>query len=224
MRLIRGRLIVSCQARSGHPFRDSEVIGRVAQAAVLGGAAAIRCGGQGGLADIRAVRAAVTVPVIGLIKEGTDGVYITPTVAAAEAIVQAGADVVAMDGTGRPRPDGAALGDSIRAVHARGALVMADVSTVAEGVHAIAAGADLLGSTLSGYTPDSPQLDGPDIGLVAGLRAALPDAVILAEGRYHGPDQAAAAITAGADAVVVGTAITDPVWITRQFAATLPGA
>ncbi|HVX46639.1 MAG TPA: putative N-acetylmannosamine-6-phosphate 2-epimerase [Mycobacteriales bacterium] len=223
---VRGRLIVSCQARAGHPLRDSAVIARMAQAAVRGGAAAIRCGGQGGAGDVRAVRAAVAVPVIGLTKRGQEGVYITPTVADARAIAAAGADVVAIDGTARPRPDGAALLESVQAIHAAGALAMADVSTVEEGRYAAAAGADVVASTLSGYTPDSPRTDDPDLALVAGLRAALPDLAILAEGRYHTPQQAAAALAAGADAVVVGTAITDPVWITAQFAAGLrkPGS
>jgi N-acylglucosamine-6-phosphate 2-epimerase len=216
--LVRGRLIVSCQARAGSPLRDSEVIARLAQAAVLGGAAAIRCGGQGGAADVRAVRAAVEVPVIGLTKQGREGVYITPTVADARQIVAAGADVVAVDGTARPRPDGATLAESVEAIHAGGALVMADVSTVAEGRYAAAAGADIVASTLSGYTPDSPRTAGPDLALVEGLRAALPDLAILAEGRYHTPEQASAALAAGADSVVVGTAITDPAWITARFA------
>jgi N-acylglucosamine-6-phosphate 2-epimerase len=215
---VRGRLIVSCQARAGHPFRDSAVIARLAQAAVLGGAAAIRCGGQGGAEDVRAVRAAVAVPVIGLTKRGREGVYITPTVADARAIAAAGAEVVAIDGTARPRPDGAALSESVQAIHAAGGLAMADVATVPEGQYAAAAGADIVASTLSGYTPDSPRADGPDLALVTGLRAALPDLAIFAEGRYHTPEQAAAALTAGADAVVVGTAITDPVWITARFA------
>lgn len=220
---IRGTVIVSCQAPDGHPLRDTSTIVRLARAAVLGGASAIRCGGYGGVADVAAVCAAVPVPVIGLTKEGDRGVYITPSVASALAVVRAGAAVVAIDATDRPRPDGSSFADAVRAVHDAGALVMADVSIAAEGVAARDAGADLISTTLSGYTPASPRLDGPDLPLVAALRAALPDAVISAEGRYRTPDEAAAARSAGADAVIVGTAITDPAWITQRFLVAVQG-
>jgi len=221
---IRGTLIVSCQAPDGHPLRDTATIVRLARAAEIGGATAIRCGGYGGLPDVAAVAAAVHLPVIGLTKEGAEGVYITPTVASAVAVAGAGAAVVALDATNRPRPDGSTIADQVDAVHDSGALVMADVSTLAEGVAAARAGADLISTTLSGYTPASPARPGPDLELVAGLRAALPDAVLTAEGRYRTPDEAAAAIRAGADAVIVGTAITDPAWIAARFAEGVRGA
>ncbi|QFG22788.1 putative N-acetylmannosamine-6-phosphate 2-epimerase [Actinomadura sp. WMMB 499] len=217
--LVRGRLIVSCQAGHGHPLRDTAALVRSARAAEAGGAAAVRCGGVGGTADVAAIAGAVAVPVVGLTKDGTDGVFITPTVAAARAVVAAGAAVVAADATFRPRPDGRPVADSIAAVHGAGALFMADVATLEEGVAAAEAGADAVATTLSGYTGPGPVPDGPDIGLVRALRAALPGATIVAEGRYHSPDAAAAAIAAGATAVVVGTAITDPRWITSRFAA-----
>jgi N-acylglucosamine-6-phosphate 2-epimerase len=216
---IRGTLIVSCQAPDGHPLRDTATIVRVARAAVLGGASAIRCGGYGGIADVRAVSAAVAVPVIGLTKEGADGVYITPSVASAVAVAEAGAAVVAIDATHRPRPDGSSFADAAAAVHGIGALVMADVSTVAEGIAAQVAGADLISTTLSGYTAASPPPDGPDLDLVRALCAALPGVPITAEGRYRTPEEAAAAGRAGAEAVIVGTAITDPAWITARFRA-----
>ncbi|MFC4907939.1 putative N-acetylmannosamine-6-phosphate 2-epimerase [Actinomadura gamaensis] len=218
---VAGRLIVSCQAGDGHPLRDTAALTRMARAAAGGGAAAIRCGGVGGLPDVAAIVAAVDVPVIGLTKDGTDGVFITPTVAAARAVAEAGADVVAADATARPRPDGRPLKDSVAAVHDAGALFMADVATLAEGVAALAAGADMVATTLAGYTLPGPPPDGPDLDLVRALRAELPDAVIVAEGRYHSPAQAAAALGAGATTVVVGTAITDPRWITSRFAAAL---
>ncbi|MFC7531502.1 putative N-acetylmannosamine-6-phosphate 2-epimerase [Actinoplanes sp. GCM10030250] len=216
---IRGGLIVSCQAGPDHPLRDSPTIARMARAAVLGGATAVRCGGVGGVPDVRAVAAAVTVPVIGLTKRGASGVFITPTVGDALEVLEAGAAVVATDGTMRRRPDSAPFHRTVEAVHAAGGLVMADVSTLVEGVAAAEAGADLIATTLSGYTPYSAQADGPDLSLVAALAAALPSAVIVAEGRYHLPGHVRAALEAGAAAVVVGTAITDPAWITGTFAA-----
>lgn len=214
---LHGQLIVSCQATDGHPLRDTPTMVRMAQAAVDGGAAGIRCGGYGGLADIQAVAAAVDVPVIGLTKDGTEGVYITPTVRAALSVVHAGADIVAVDATARPRPDGKKFSDTVEAVHRAGALVMADIACLAEGIAALAAGANLIGTTLAGYTGPDPRPDGPDLELVAELRKALPHAFLIAEGRIHSPQLAADALAAGASAVVVGTAITDPAWITRQY-------
>jgi N-acylglucosamine-6-phosphate 2-epimerase len=214
---IGGRLIVSCQAPAGHALRETAALVRMARAAVDGGAAAIRCGGVGGVADVAAIVNAVDVPVIGLTKDGVDGVHITPTVEAALSVVRAGAAVVAADATGRPRPDGNEFAATVSAVHREGRLVMADIATVDEGVAAAAAGADIVATTLSGYTPGSPRHDGPDLELVAALRARLPDVFLVAEGRYHSPAQAASALTAGADTVVVGTAITDPAWITGSF-------
>lgn len=218
---VSGRLIVSCQAGHDHPLRDTATIVRLAQCAVAGGAAAIRCGGVGGIADVRAVARSVAVPVIGLTKQGTEGVYITPTVDAAVAVIEAGADVVAVDATRRPRPDGRPLTDTVQAIHLRGRLVMADVATVAEGVAAAEDGVDLISTTLSGYTTPGATPADPDIALVAALSAVLPSVPIIAEGRYHHPAQAVAAVAQGATAVVVGTAITDPMWITENFAAAI---
>jgi N-acylglucosamine-6-phosphate 2-epimerase len=218
-RLVEGRLIVSCQAPDG-PLRHTPTMVRVAAAAVAGGAAAIRCGGVGGVADVRAIAAAVAVPVIGLTKSDDPEVYITPTVADAVAVAEAGATVVACDATQRPRPDGSRLADTIAAVHARGRLVMADVSALDEGLAAFAAGADIVATTLAGYTGRGND-DGPDLALVAALRAAAPDPLFVAEGRIRSPDVARAAVAAGASTVVVGTAITDPLRLTRAYAAAI---
>ncbi len=218
---VRGSLIVSCQANEGHALRDTPTMVRMALAAQAGGAAAIRCGGVGGIADVAAVATAGSLPVIGLTKDGLTGVYITPTVAAALAVVKAGAAIIATDATRRPRPDGLSFATTVQAVHHAGRLVMADVATLDEGLAAASDGADIVATTLSGYTDGGPVPEGPDVALVRALRQALPHAVIVAEGRYHSPDQAAAAIAAGATAVAVGTAITDPAWITASYIARL---
>ena len=211
---LRGRLVVSCQAYPGEPLRDPDTMRRMALAVLDGGASGIRAQG---LADLRAIRAATDVPLIGLWKDGDEPVHITPTVRHAVAVAETGADIVALDATARPRPDGRPLADSIEAVHAAGALVMADVSTEAEGVEAARLGADLVGTTLSGYTPYTAKTEGPDLELVARLASVL-DLPVVAEGRVHSPEQAAAALAAGAFAVVVGTAITHPTTLTRWFA------
>lgn len=212
---LAGRLVVSCQAYPGEPLRHPDVTARMCRAVVAGGAAAVRVQG---LEDIAAARAAVDVPVIGLWKDGADGVYITPSVEHALACARAGADVVAVDATRRPRPDGSAFADVVGPLHAAGVLVMADCDTREAAAVAVAAGADLVGTTLAGYTPDRERTAGPDLALLAEVAADHPQVPVVAEGRIHRHEQAAAALRAGAHAVVVGTAITHPTSITRWFA------
>lgn len=218
---LRGQLVVSCQAYPGEPMRDSETMRRVAQAAEIGGAAAIRAQG---LTDIEQIAAHVSVPVIGLVKEGDSGVFITPTLDLALACVAAGAEIVAIDGTNRTRPDRKSIAEVVAAVHNQGAFVMADCATVSDMVAAALAGADIVGTTLGGYAPGRPKLPGPDLDFVAESAAALAelapgprDVLIMAEGRYYEPSDVAAAFTAGAHSVTVGTAITHPTTITGWF-------
>jgi N-acylglucosamine-6-phosphate 2-epimerase len=133
-------------------------------------------------------------------------------------VAAAGAHIVAIDGTDRPRPDGRDLAATIAAVHERtDALVLADVSTVDEGVAAAEAGADAdaVASSLSGYTENSRALAGPDLELVAELAQKL-TVPVLAEGRIRSPEQARAALDTGAWAVVVDSAITAPAWLAGQ--------
>lgn len=217
---IRGGLVVSCQAPAGDALRRPEIMTAIAASVAGAGAVGIRANGQ---SDVQAIRARLGLPLIGLWKDGTTGVYITPTAEHAIAVAKAGADIVAVDGTLRPRPDGRALADSIEAVHSEGRLLMADVSTVDEGLAAQDAGADVVSTTLSGYTPDSPSTDEPDFDLLAALAGRLRIPVV-AEGRIRTPAQANQAFQLGAWAVVVGTAITSPAWITGQFVRELPTA
>lgn len=217
---VRGSLIVSAQAPDGHPLRDTRTIAFLAKAAEYGGSTAIRCGGYGGVDDIRAVCAAVSIPVIGLTKEGESGVYITPTVASAEAVVHAGADIVAIDATHRPRQDGSTFADQVAAVHKLGAVAMADIATASEAADAVAAGADIVSTTLAGYTEHRAATPGPDLELVREVRSTIGSHVFLiGEGRYHCPDDVTRGLEAGADAIIVGTAITDTAWVTAQFVA-----
>lgn len=210
-----GRLIVSCQAYAGEPMRSPDTMARVAAAVVAGGASAVRVQG---LEDVRAVVGTVDVPVIGLWKDGDDGVYITPTLRHARAVAEAGADVVAIDATRRPRPDGSTVGDLVRLLHQEcGVLVMADCDDLDSAVAAADAGADLLGTTLAGYTDARPATAGPDLDLLAAVVAELPDHPVVAEGRIHTHAQARAALEVGAHAVCVGTAITHPTSLTRWF-------
>lgn len=212
---LHGGLIVSCQAYPGEPLQDADVMRRMAQAAVIGGAVGIRAKG---IDDVRLINQVIDVPLIGLVKIGSAGVYITPTVEHAVAVAEAGAGIVAIDGTRRPRPDGLDLPATIAAIHDQtGALVLADVGDLEDGLASAAAGADLVSTTLAGYTDSRPRTYGPDIGLVRELTSRI-DLPVLAEGRIRTTDQASACLEAGAYAVVVGTAITHPTSITRWFA------
>lgn len=218
---LAGRLIVSAQAYPGEPMRDPRTMAQVAASAVRGGAAAVRVQG---IADIQVVRSAVEVPVIGLWKDGDTGVYITPTYQHAYAVALAGAHVVAVDGTRRPRPDGLTLTQTIDRIHRdTNALVMADCGSLEDARVAAEAGADLLGTTLAGYTGERPKTDGPDLELLQAMSQADIGIPIIAEGRIHTPSQASAAVAVGAHAVVVGTAITHPATITSWFVDAVEG-
>lgn len=213
---VRGGLIVSCQSNPGEAFHDSVSMAKFASAARAAGAAGIRAQG---LDDIALIHKQIPLPQIGLWKTADfDGVFITPTLTHALAVADAGAEIIAIDGTRRPRPDGKTLRETIDAIHKRtNALVMADIATVADAEAAAAAGADMVSTALSGYTQDTRGLhDGPDLDLVRTLTAMI-DLPVFAEGRIRTPEQAADAIAFGAHAVVVGTAITDPTTISSWF-------
>lgn len=211
---LRGRLVVSCQAYPGEPLRTPQSMARMALAAERGGAAAIRCQG---LADIAAIKGQVEIPVIGLWKEGHDGIYITPTLRHARACVMAGADVVALDATRRPRPDGLTYAQTVTALHEDGTLVMADCGSIEDARMAVEAGSDIISTTLSGYTGERTKTEGPDIELLRQMLSEFPEVPTICEGRVHSPEQARQVIEAGAFAVVVGTAITHPTTITGWF-------
>ena len=212
---LRGGLVVSVQASPGTPLAAPAHIAAMARAAGLGGAAGIRA------TEVAAVKEAVGLPVIGLRKRRVEGgdVYITPTLEDARAVAAAGADIVAVDATLRPRADGVELAALVSELPVP---VLADVDCLEAGLAAREAGAAAVATTLAGYTDNSPSPVDPDIHLVEDLAAEL-DCPVFAEGRMATPAQARAAFDAGAFAVVVGTAITDPIALTRGFAATARG-
>lgn len=213
-------LIVSCQAPKGEPLHGSMIMAKMALAAEQGGAIAIRANGPG---DIQAIAQEVRLPILGIYKmEYPDSpVYITPTFEEARQVAQAGAHVIALDATRRPRPKGEQLETLIARIHEELNLpVMADVAVYDEGIYAAELGADAVASTLSGYVEGSPKLPGPDLELVRRLAAAL-DVPVIAEGRYWTPEETRQAMDAGAYGVVVGTAITRPQTITKRFAEAL---
>ena len=212
---LRGRLVVSCQPVDGGPLDDDATVARMAQAAVAGGAAALRIEGARRLA---CVRAAVAVPLVGIVKRDLPNspVRITPFVADVQALLAAGADVVAVDVTDRVRP--ARVAELLAAIRAGGAQAMADASCEADALAAWRLGFTIVGTTLAGYT-GGPVPAEPDLALVARLSQA--GCRVMAEGRYDTPARAAAAVHAGAWAVTVGSALTRLEVATAWFATAL---
>ncbi len=215
---LKGGLIVSCQAPPGSPLDRPEMIAALAAAAERAGAAGVRINRP---ENIRAVRAAVRIPIIGIFKQYREGqeVYITPDFAAAAAVAQAGADLAALDATERRAGGHEAAERLIAAVRDDLHIpVMADVASLADAVAATRGGASLVATTLFGYTAATRGGSLPNLELVCALARAL-DTPVVAEGGVQSPEQVAAAFQAGAFAVVVGTAITGIEARTRQFAA-----
>lgn len=214
---LAGGLLVSCQAPDGDPFCDPESMARFAQAAERGGAVGIRVNGP---SDIRAVKRATSLPVLGIQKRNQDGkLLITPFFDDARELVRAGAEIIAVECTTRTRQWGAL--DLVRRIRAElNVPVMADIATLEEALAAEAAGADLVATTMRGYTAETESIRVFEPGFVAELCRYL-KVPILAEGRVDTPDQAMEALKAGAFAVIVGTAITRPEAITARFASAL---
>lgn len=216
----RGGLIVSCQPEVEEPENDpmnrAEIMAALAEAAVLGGAVGIRADSP---AHIAAIRARISVPLIGIYKLDLPGyaVRITPTTATALEVAAAGADIIALDATARPHPEGGDVPTYIRMIiAATGKPVLADVATFEEGLAAAEGGAAAVATTLSGYTSYSPRRFDPDFILLEKLVKALSIPVI-AEGRITTPQLAAQALKRGAWAVTVGSAITRPRTIAHEF-------
>lgn len=211
-------LIVSCQSEGDDPFNSPQYIALFAKAAEMGGACGIRARQP---ENVKAVRDAVSLPVIGITKgEFPDGtVLITPDFQDVQALINAGAAIIAADATKRVRPNGLSGRQFLAECKKRWDVpLMADISTLEEGLAAEEEGVDFVGTTLAGYTPytNKASEDEPDWELLNSLvrRAKTP---IIAEGRIWTPDQARKALELGAYAVVVGTAITRPRVVTRRF-------
>ena len=217
--LLESSLIVSCQAPPDSPLHEPEIIAAIAQACVNQGAKGVRIDTP---AHIQAVRKRLPdTPIIGLWKQ-TDlasEVYITPRFQDAVAIAQAGADIIAIDATNRKRPQAETLSDLIRKIQQElGKPVMADIDTVANGLAAAELGADLVATTLYGYTAATQHLSPPGYDLLKELKAKL-EIPVICEGGIASPNMAQQALELGAFAVVVGTAITGIDLQTQAFQA-----
>lgn len=216
---LKGGLIVSCQALETEPLYTKEggEMALMALAAMQGGACGIR---TNGVRDLEQIKEIVDLPIIGLIKAGYEGYepYITVTMKEVDALVQAGCDVIAIDATRRLRPGNLTFKQFFEQIKHKypDQMIMADISIFDEGLVASDLGVDFISTTLSGYTSYSIANEGPDLTLVKQLADKV-EVPIVAEGRIHYPNQAKAALDAGAYCVVVGGAITRPKEITERF-------
>lgn len=203
---LRGGLIVSVQPEPASVLNRPDVVVLLGRCALANGAVGLRIEG---VERIAAVRAAVDAPLIGLVKRAYPGFgpYITPTTREIDQVLAAGAAIVAFDATARPRPDGSTTTELIARIRASGALAMADCATAAELRAAAAAGAEIVATTLCGYTDETAGTPLPALGLLAAGRSS--GAFTILEGGVSDPAQLRAAFAAGAAAVVVGTAITN---------------
>jgi N-acylglucosamine-6-phosphate 2-epimerase len=221
--VLRRGVVVSCQALLDEPLFGADLMAAIARAAMAGGAIAIRANGP---LDIRAIKQAVDLPVIGLFKDDLPGLgmRITPTREHARAVAAAGADIVAIDATARSRPADEELECLFRTIHDELRLpIFADVSTLAEGRRAAELGATFVATTLAGYTDETAHLVVPAFGLLGELIEEL-SIPVLAEGGISSPEEVRRAFHVGAYGVVVGSAITRPQYITKQFVAAAASA
>jgi N-acylglucosamine-6-phosphate 2-epimerase len=219
-------LIVSVQASHGEPLYPTPILEALCHSVVQGGAMGLRIATPALIKPLK--QAFPQIPIIALTKpeplprQPENHVYITATLADALQLAQAGADVVAIDATTRLRPDGLTLQQVVSQLKAQypTVAIMADVDSLASAKAAHACGVDIISTTLAGYTAEtlaSSPKNSPDFDLLAVLIHTLPTVPIIAEGRFWTPEEVAKALALGAFAVVVGSAITRPHYITARF-------
>lgn len=215
---LKHKLVVSVQAAYGEPLYDEACINAMLLSVVNGGASAVRVAG---VRDVQNAKKLLDVPVIGLTKPKVlpenwqDIVYITPTIKDINSLIDAGADIIALDATSRPREYD--LKSAVNLIHSKGKLAMADISTFEEGLMCDILGFDIISTTLSGYTTDTiSDCEEPDFDLLDNLTRTAKAAVFL-EGRVWEPKHVRKAFSLNAYAVVIGSAITRPQLITKRF-------
>lgn len=220
---LKGKLVVSCQALEHEPLHSPFIMSRMALAAAQGGAVAIRANS---VVDIAAIKQQVSLPVIGIIKRDypDSEVFITATMKEVDELMSVGPEIIALDATARPRPQGQTLEALVAQIRSRypAVLLMADIASVEEAVTAQALGFDCVGTTLYGYTTETTghRLPENDCNFLRDVLAAVTVPVV-AEGNVETPELAARCLALGAHTVVVGGAITRPQQITERFIAAI---
>lgn len=216
---IHHELIVSCQALENEPLHSSFIMGRMARAAWEGGACGIRANS---VSDIQEIKKTVPLPIIGIIKQDYEdsNVYITPTMKEVDQLMTVEPDIIALDATVSLRPGGETLAHFYHAIRKKypSQKLMADCSTMEEAIYADKLGFDFIGTTLVGYTSQSKGLhiENNDFELIRNLISILQHPII-AEGNIDTPQKARRVLELGCYSVVVGSAITRPQWITKNF-------
>ena len=212
---VKGRLIVSCQALEDEPLHSPFIMGRMAKAAMEGGAVGIRAQG---VEDIIEIKKVTGLPVIGIIKRNYEDsdIYITPTKKEVDELLTTGCEMIALDATNRVRPNNEDLKELIKYIKENGVLVMADISNYDEAIKAQEYGVDCFSTTLSGYTPYTKTLEGPDFVLMERLVKDL-EIPVIAEGKVNTPQDLKKVFELGVHSSVVGSAITRPQLITEKF-------
>lgn len=207
-------IVTSVQASPNSPLEDPQILLASAQASIQEGVQILRLQG---FDNIRVIKQAVTTPIIGLLKVTypDSQIYITPTKKEVLELIELGCEIIALDATQRIRPNNENLKELLDLIHTNDRLAMADCDTFANITNAIDFGFDIVSTTLSGYTPDSVASSGPNLDLLRAIPES--ESIILAEGRFAEPWEVSAALRIGADGVVIGGAINDPIKQTRRF-------
>lgn len=213
--IVKGKLIVSCQALEDEPLHSSFIMGRMANAAKIGGAVAIRAQGVDDIIEIKKI---TNLPIIGLIKRNYNDsdIYITPTKKEIDELLTTNCEMIALDATNRVRPNKEELKELIQYIKSHNILVMADISNYEEAMTAYEYGVDCVSTTLAGYTPYTTCYEGPDFELIKRLVEDLKIPVI-AEGKINTPEDLEKVLELEVHSAVVGSAITRPQLITEKF-------
>ena len=223
---LQNKVIVSVQAQDNEPLNKPEHLLALSQSVINGGAGGLRlCG----IENIKHIKKHTSHPIIGLTKlEPTpinwlEKVYITATIKDIKELAKTQIDFIAIDGTIRPRADNSTLKDQIGLIKNEGKIVICDISNIEDGLNSAELGADILSTTLSGYTKETRYKinNGPDFDLLAEL-VNESDVPVILEGRIWDPLDVKKAFEIGAFAVVIGSAITRPHLITKRFVSAVP--
>ncbi len=215
---LKNGLVVSCQVKKNDPQYIEGIIPALAKGAIWGGAVGLRINEPENIRDVRAI---TDLPIIGLWKIHRDDteVFMTPNMDAVKAVIEAGADIVAIDGTDR-LIDGGKGYDIIAKIKAEypNVLIFADCRDDEDAVESLARGADIVAPTFYRFGKNAKSSDLPDWEMFSRMCDRCADkGLVFMEGKVWTPDDCIRAFHYGAHAVVVGTILTRVNITTRRF-------